>query len=378
VLPEIGIEGQEKLLRGSVLLIGAGGLGSPAALYLAGAGVGTIGIVDEDTVELHNLHRQIIHTEKRAALGMCKSVSAKEALESLNSTIKCIAYAVRLTSANALDIIKLYDVIVDCTDNVPTRYLINDACVLANKPLVSGSAIGLEGQLTVYHYKEDGPCCRCVYPRPPAPELVGNCANNGVLGVVPGIIGMMQALECIKILIGAGSVLYKKYLLFSALSIPQFRYVGLPKRKDECVVCGKNPTIVKLEDYEFLTGCPAHDKIYIKQILSPEEQITVDDYQEIKTSQKEHFLLDVRMEHQYKICSLEPSKNIPLAELEKGTGIEDLRELSKNQPLFIICRRGKDSQAAVKLLTQHGINSKSIEGGLERWAKLIDPEFPTY
>ncbi|KAL6049858.1 Molybdenum cofactor synthesis protein 3 [Balamuthia mandrillaris] len=275
LLPQFGVEGQKRLAESSVLLVGAGGLGSPIALYLAGAGVGCLGIVDDDTVELSNLHRQIIHSEQ--TVGQPKALSAQQAIQRLNSSITVIPYNTRLTSENALQLLESYDVVVDATDNIATRYLLNDSCVLSGKPLVSGSALGLEGRLTVYHYR-GGPCYRCVWPRPPPPDSLGSCSENGVLGIVPGIIGSLQALEVIKVLTGMGEVLSQKMLLFSATNT-QSRVIGLPPRNPKCVVCSnESPTtatmkLAPMEEYERFCGV-SNDKNSTLSILPSEHHVS--------------------------------------------------------------------------------------------------------
>eukprot|EP01125_Pyxidicula_operculata_P013120 TRINITY_DN4342_c0_g1_i2.p1 TRINITY_DN4342_c0_g1~~TRINITY_DN4342_c0_g1_i2.p1 ORF type:complete len:298 (-),score=43.49 TRINITY_DN4342_c0_g1_i2:124-1017(-) len=282
-----------------------------------------------------------------------------------------------------------YDVVLDCTDNVPSRYLLNDACVLLKKPLVSGSAISMEGQMTIYNYKDDGPCYRCIHPKPPSPQTVGNCSNSGVLGVVPGIIGCLQALECIKIITNCGEVSYKRLVLFDAMST-QFRNIKLPPKRRDCLICSQNPSITQLIDYEIFAGCKANDKITVKPLIDMSYSISVHDYHSILSQKKDHVLLDVRSKVQYAICKLDHSVNIPLAELEDKIQLvkqmiqyqNDEQPESKHHssliPLYVICRRGMDSQRAVSLLEKHNIVSVNIWGGINEWADKIDNLFPTY
>eukprot|EP01129_Flabellula_baltica_P000514 TRINITY_DN10504_c0_g1_i1.p1 TRINITY_DN10504_c0_g1~~TRINITY_DN10504_c0_g1_i1.p1 ORF type:complete len:466 (-),score=103.20 TRINITY_DN10504_c0_g1_i1:36-1400(-) len=377
LLSNVSVEGQISILNTSVLLVGAGGLASSAAMYLAGSGVGRIGIVDYDTVEESNLHRQIIHSEE--SIGISKAKSAQMAVKRFNSSIECIAYDVAFDSKNALDIIKDYDIVVDCSDNVATRYLINDACVLSEKPLVSGSAIRMEGQLTVYNYNE-GPCYRCIFPTPPPPQTVGNCSDNGVLGVIPGILGSLQSLEVTKIITGNGNVLSQKLLMFDGYS-STFRVVKLRPRKPDCSVCGDNPTITELIDYEEFCGVPAHDRDNgVKDILEQQQHISCADYNKIRNTEK-HILLDVRDDLQYKMCKLENSVHMPLEKLRKASW-EEIQEVINNAdnetPIYTLCRRGRRSQEAVKILETHGIKSRNISGGLSSWHHEIDNTFPLY
>jgi len=314
ILPEIGPNGQRLLSATSVLIVGCGGLGCPAAIYLAAAGIGRLGLVDHDTVELSNLHRQILHTEHR--LDVKKSESVAAACHGINSSVHCVPYHLALDSSNAADIIKQYNIVVDATDNVATRYLLNDACVLLGKPLVSGSALRFEGQLTVYNYS-GGPCYRCLYPKPPPPETVTNCSDGGVLGVVPGIIGSIQALEVIKIAAGMpGSSYSKRLLLFDALEAT-FRTIRLRDRQPNCAICGDNPSITKLIDYEQFCGRRATDKSGNITLLTDVERISVTEYKAILDEEQEHILVDVRLPVELEICQLPNNNtiNIPIADI---------------------------------------------------------------
>lgn len=299
ILSHVGVKGQECIKNARVLVVGAGGLGSSVLLYLAGAGLGNLGIVEYDQVEFSNLQRQIIHDE--AKIGMHKADSAKDAITKLNSSINVKIYKEFLTSENIIQIINNYDIIVDATDNVPTRYLLNDAAVLNEKILISGSALQWEGQLTIYNYK-DSPCYRCLFPDPPPPETVKNCADGGVLGVIPGLIGSLQALEVVKIVIGQEPAYAGKMLLMDGLS-GSFRTVKLRSKQTSCVVCGENPTMLKiLDNYPAFCGSPAKDKLPMIHILEKEDRITVFQYEDLK--KENHLLLDVRELMQYDICSL--------------------------------------------------------------------------
>jgi adenylyltransferase/sulfurtransferase len=380
ILPEIGVKGQRMLLASKVLIIGAGGLSSSCALYLAGAGVGQIGIVDHDTVERSNLHRQIIHSDNACTNNMNKAESARESILRLNPTIKCIAYPVLFSSENARQILSEYDVVIDCSDNPPTRYLVNDACVLFQKPLVSGSSIMMEGQMSVYNYN-NGPCYRCVHPKPPPQKRLGNCSNNGVLGVVPGIIGSLQALEVIKIFTESQDVFSNKILLFDAATL-QFRNINIQKNKN-CELCSENPKITELVDYYEFCGSKPTDSIgmgidYLDEsyCISPVEFHSI-----VETSSTDDYLIiDVRSQQQYSICSLKNSINIPLKEL--ASKLETLKlEYQKyftENSIYLICRRGNDSQKGAEILINNGVHPKHITGGLLAWSKQVDSEFPIY
>ncbi|XP_030639554.1 adenylyltransferase and sulfurtransferase MOCS3 [Chanos chanos] len=392
LLPELGVQGQLNLSKTSVLVVGCGGLGCPLAQYLAAAGIGRLGLLDYDDVELNNLHRQILHTEQ--GLGQPKALSAAQALSRLNSAVECIPYHLQLSPENALELIQQYDIVADCSDNVPTRYLVNDACVLTGRPLVSASALRMEGQLTVYNYR-GGPCYRCLYPKPPPPETVTNCSDGGVLGVVPGIMGCLQALEVLKIASGQGSSIEQQLVMFDGQET-RFRSIRLRPKQASCAVCGETPTVTELQNYESFCGSAATDKCRRLNLLPKEQRITVLEYKSIQDSSAPHLLLDVRPSVEVDICHLSHSLNIPLASLEnkKSGDIDQLREkisALKTQmktdlevPVFVVCKLGNDSQKAVQMLEKMSgcelerISVKDICGGLMAWAQKIDPSFPQY
>ncbi|KAK4355224.1 hypothetical protein RND71_024195 [Anisodus tanguticus] len=390
LLPSFGVQGQANLLKSSVLVIGAGGLGSPALLYLAACGVGRIGIVDHDVVELNNLQRQIIHTE--AYIGRSKVESAAAACRSINSSTQIVEHKEAFRTSNALEIVSKYDVVVDATDNAPSRYMINDCCVVLGKPLISGAAVGLEGQLTVYNYN-GGPCYRCLFPTPPPTNACQSCADNGVLGIVPGVIGCLQALEAIKVASLIGEPLSGRMLLLDALS-GRFRNVKIRGRSLLCEACGEHAILTEQTfrdfDYEKFTQTPLSMGPLKLNLLSPDARISSKEYSEKVTKGEAHVLVDVRPAHHYKIVSLPNSINIPLSTLEgrlpeisaalgKEAKKETLDRGSSSASLFVICRRGNDSQRAVQLLHTLGFTlAKDIIGGLESWAHNVDPKFPTY
>jgi adenylyltransferase/sulfurtransferase len=359
IMPEVGPEGQKKLKNSSVLCIGAGGLGSPLALYLAAAGVGRIGLVDFDVVDESNLQRQIIHDT--AAIGTPKLASAKKRLLALNPYIKVETHEIRLSSANAVELFAKYDVIADGTDNFPTRYLVNDACVLTGKPNAYGSIFRFEGQLSVFAAK-DGPCYRCLYPEPPPPGLVPSCAEGGVLGVLPGVIGTMQAIETIKLILGIGKPLVGRLMLYDALE-QSWRTL---KKNPACPVCGDNPTIKAPIDYEAFCGLK-------EKPVSTIPEITVEELK-AKLDKKEKFvLLDVREPHEYEIAKIPGSKLIPLGELDKRVG-----ELDKASKLIVHCKMGGRSARAVQFLRAQGFDATNVAGGIHDWSERIDPSVPLY
>lgn len=382
ILSEIGVQGQLKLKRASVLVVGAGGLGCPSSLYLAGAGVGRIGLLDYDEVELTNLHRQLLHTE--STVGLTKVDSARDYLQELNSQIELSTHHCQLTSDNALAILEQYDIVVDATDNVATRYLLNDACVLLKKPLVSGSALQLEGQLTVYNHK-NGPCYRCLFPTPPPPETVTNCGDGGVLGAITGVIGALQALETIKIILGNDGVLSGRLLLFDGHQ-SCFRNLKLRGKKPDCTVCSSTPSLTKLIDYEQFCSMKATDKDSALSLLQPHERITVQEYKAIVDRNLPHVLVDVRGANQFEICQLPQSINIPIEDILKNRrGVEEIvKENGESDlPVFVVCRRGNDSQLAVRhlapLFKERGLPTpRDIVGGLHAWTRNVDGEFPIY
>lgn len=376
LLPEIRPAGQLSLCRSSVLIVGAGGLGCPSATYLAGAGVGVIGIVDYDVIEVSNLHRQVAYKEKHCHHS--KAMKLAEYLRALNSDITCNVHEEVLDKINAMKIIAAYDVILDATDNVATRYLLNDACILSRKPLVSGSALRFEGQLTIYGLK-DGPCYRCLFPEPPPPETVTNCSDGGVLGPVPGVIGSLQALEAIKIVVGMEPAYLGKMLLFDGKN-GTFKTIKLRSKLPSCLICGTNPSITELQDYALFCGSTATDKTPSLDILLAQKRISWKEYQTLVESRHPHVLLDVRPRLQNEICNLPQSYNIPLEELKDE--IEKVKMLSQQQSknIFVVCRRGNDSQLAVTFLETklEDFNIKDIIGGLAKYAVDVDKEFPFY
>jgi molybdopterin/thiamine biosynthesis adenylyltransferase/rhodanese-related sulfurtransferase len=365
ILPEFGMEGQRKLKQGSVLLIGTGGLGSPLALYLAAAGVGHIGLVDFDIVDESNLQRQIIHGT--STLGIRKTESAKMRLRDLNPHIDIATYDVQITSDNAFDLIRPYDVIVDGTDNFPTRYLTNDACVMLGKPNVYGSIFRFEGQATVFSPKHGGPCYRCLYPEPPPPGLVPSCAEGGVLGVLPGVVGTIQATEAIKLLTGIGEPLIGRLLLYDALAM-RFRELKL-RRNPDCPVCGDHPTVTELIDYQQFCG------------ISPEEahrdatiEMTPAEVADWLHSDNPPFLLDVREPNEWEICHIPGAVRISVNELA-----ERMNELDSAVEMVVYCRSGVRSARAVELLRQAGFRKvKNMAGGILRWSDEVDPSVPKY
>ncbi|KAJ3675680.1 hypothetical protein LUZ60_004722 [Juncus effusus] len=378
LLPDFGVEAQRKLCESSILVIGAGGLGSPVALYLAACGVGCLGLVDGDIVELNNLHRQIIHAE--AYVGKPKVESAAAACRAINSSVKIVEHQELLHPSNALKIVEKYDIVVDATDNLPSRYMISDCCVVLKKPLISGAALGLEGQLTVYNYK-GSPCYRCLFPTPPPSAACQRCSDSGVLGVVPGIIGCMQALEAIKVAASIGEPLCSRMLLFDALS-SRFRTVKIRGKSSACTICGDNSSFTRQDfesfDYESFTQSPMSDKSRPPVQLLPENaRITTKEYKQIINNKEPHMLLDVRPAHHFKIASLPNSVNIPINDLENE--LPKLNSILNDSELYVICRRGNQSQTAVQILHEKGfIVAKDIIGGLESWSKEVDPKFPIY
>jgi len=365
IMPEVGMEGQLKLAKAKVLMIGAGGLGAPLGLYLAAAGVGRLGIVDFDVVDYTNLQRQI--TFSTNDVGRPKIQAAKERLAGMNPSIRIDTYETRLTSSNALDIFRDYDIIVDGTDNFPTRYLVNDACVLLNKPNVYGSIFRFEGQTTVFHYP-GGPCYRCLYPEPPPPGLVPSCAEGGVLGVLPGIVGALQAMETIKLIIGIGEPLNGRLLLFDALGM-RFRELRL-RRNPACPVCGDHPTIHELIDYEEFCGIRGEEVVPvttgIPEITPLELKARLDRGDDI-------FILDVREPHEYQICNLH-GHLIPLGDLPKR-----VNELDTATEIVAHCKSGVRSAKAVEFLKQAGFKKvKNMKGGILAWSDKVDPKVPKY
>jgi molybdopterin/thiamine biosynthesis adenylyltransferase/rhodanese-related sulfurtransferase len=361
IMPEVTSEGQSRLKAARVLCIGAGGLGSPAALYLAAAGVGTIGIVDFDEVDLSNLQRQILHGTKD--IGRDKLKSARDRLHDINPQIEIELHKCRFSSENAPQLVARYDVVVDGSDNFPTRYLSNDVCVFARKPNVYGSVFRFEGQTTVFAPHLGGPCYRCLFPEPPPPESVPNCAQAGVLGVLPGIIGMLQAIETLKMILGIGEALVGRLLHFDALKV-KFRELNL-RRDPQCPVCGENPTIFSPIDYEQF--CGVRDKGEIAEMSPHELKRRIDAGEPFE-------LIDVREPFEYEIARIAGAKLIPLGEIT-----ERLDELSGKQPIVVHCHSGKRSEQAARLLQQRGFaNVYNLEGGIDAWSDQVDPGVPKY
>jgi molybdopterin/thiamine biosynthesis adenylyltransferase/rhodanese-related sulfurtransferase/molybdopterin converting factor small subunit len=367
IMPEVGMEGQLKLKNAKVLLVGTGGLGAPLGLYLAAAGVGRIGLVDFDVVDLTNLQRQVIHGTKD--VGRKKLDSASERMLDINPNVRLDRYEVALSSENALDILSGYDVIVDGTDNFPTRYLVNDACVLLKKPNVYGSIFRFEGQATVFGYP-GGPCYRCLYPEPPPPGLVPSCAEGGVLGILPGLIGIVQATETVKLILGAGEPLVGRLMLYDALAM-RFRELKL-RRNPDCPVCGDHPTITKLIDYQEFCGIPHQEPAPAPGISDTEiDPVEV----KKKIDRGDNFLLiDVREPHEYQICNIPFAKLIPLGELPKR-----LNELDSAVEIVAHCKSGIRSAKACDFLRQAGFRKvKNMKGGITAWSDKVDPRVPKY
>lgn len=406
ILDEIGVAGQEKLLNASVLIIGCGGIGSPCIQYLAACGVGTLGLVDHDAVELSNLHRQVIHSA--ASIGKSKVASAKAYVQSINEKVNVNAHEVLLDASNAFDIIRNYDVTCDTSDNAPTRYLVNDACFMTGRPLISASALGLEGQLGVYCHKE-GPCYRCMYPVPPPPETVGSCGENGVLGPVPGLMGTLQAVEAIKLLVGLPVL--DKLLLYDA-ETSRFLSVKMRSKNPNCI-CAQ-PSVEELVDYELFCSSKANDKSPDISILHPSDHISVVDYHDIFLAfGVKHALIDVRSKQELEMVRLRNAYHVDIRDLNQCTNVElakctifagiQFETILRYRHIFVICRRGNDSQKAVLLLRKliemirnrnlsDGGNKfvgphyalldsyviKNIREGYYGWCKHIDESIPIY
>jgi molybdopterin/thiamine biosynthesis adenylyltransferase/rhodanese-related sulfurtransferase len=364
ILPEVGVEGQRRLKSSRVLIVGVGGLGSPAALYLAAAGVGALGLVDFDVVEFSNLQRQVLHGT--SAVGKPKLESAAARLRDVNPEVELVLHEAHLTSDNALEILSGYDVILDGSDNFPTRYLVNDACALLKKPDVYGSIFRFDGQNSVF-WAARGPCYRCLYREPPPPELVPSCAEGGVLGVLPGIVGSIQALDAIKLLLGTGETLVGRLLLFDALKL-KFREMALEKDPD-CPLCGERPTIRRLIDYEAFCGVGAAAKDEGEGLeVGPRALRT-----ELQSGRKLQ-LVDVREPFEWEICRIAGSVLIPLGDLPSRMG-----ELDRGAAVITICHTGRRSLDAARFLKSRGIaDARSLRGGVARWAEEIDPEMARY
>ena len=367
ILPEVGLDGQKKICASSVLCVGAGGLGSPVALYLAAAGIGKLGIVDFDAVEISNLQRQIIHGEEW--LGRPKTLSACASISRVNSTVEVKVHESRLTSQNALELLKAYDIVVDGTDNFPTRYLTNDACVLLKKPNVYGSIFRFEGQASLFAPHLGGPCYRCLYPEPPPPGAVPSCAEGGVLGVLPGIIGLIQATEVLKLVVGMGNSLLNRLLLYDALEM-KFRELKL-RRDPHCPVCGEHPSITQLIDYEGFCGIPDQSK---SDSMHPDE-VTVQDLKAaLDNPKRDIYVIDVREPDEYRIAHIEGAELLPLSQLGQR-----FRELNPERAYYLHCKLGGRSMKALEFLRQQGFkNLKSVKGGITAWSNEIDPTVPKY
>jgi adenylyltransferase/sulfurtransferase len=367
ILPEVGLTGQKKIRSTSVLCIGAGGLGSPIAMYLAAAGVGKLGILDFDSVDFSNLQRQIIHGTED--VGHPKTQSAKKTINRINPNVEVVLHNTRISSENALDIIRPYDIVVDGTDNFPTRYLTNDACVLLKKPNVYGSIFRFEGQASVFAPHLGGPCYRCLYPEPPPPGMVPSCAEGGVLGVLPGIVGTIQATEILKLAIGKGSSLAGRLLLFNALDM-KFRELKL-RRDPKCPVCGDNPTIKELIDYEMFCG------------IAPEPEAAESNPDEVSVQEMECALkdpklgikiIDVREPDEYEIAHINGVPLYPMSTLQQR-----FTELDPNQQYYIHCKSGIRSLRALEFLREQGFKYlKSVKGGISAWSDEIDRNVPKY
>jgi adenylyltransferase/sulfurtransferase len=367
ILPEVGLAGQKKICSTSVVCIGAGGLGSPIAMYLAAAGIGKIGVVDFDTVDFSNLQRQIIHGT--SDVGRSKCESAKETIHRINPNVEVVLHNAAINSGNALDILAQYDIVVDGTDNFPTRYLTNDACVLLKKPNVYGSIFRFEGQASVFAPHLNGPCYRCLYPEPPPPGMVPSCAEGGVLGVLPGIIGCIQATEILKLALGKGSSLIGRLLIFNALEM-KFRELRL-RRDPQCPLCGENPTITKLIDYQQFCG------------IVPEPAVPVSNPDEVSVQEMKRALddpklaikvIDVREPDEYQIAHVDGVPLYPLSVLPQR-----FTELDPNQHLYIHCKSGVRSMKALHFLRGQGFKYlKSVKGGINAWSDEIDHAVPKY
>jgi len=366
IMPEVGMDGQLKLKNAKVLCIGAGGLGSPLLLYLGAAGVGRLGIVDFDVVDFTNLQRQVIHGT--ADVGRSKLESAQATIREINPNVEVVGYNARLTSENALELFRDFDIIVDGTDNFPTRYLVNDACVLLGKPNVYGSIFRFEGQASVF-YARQGPCYRCLYPEPPPPGLVPSCAEGGVLGVLPGIVGCLQAMETIKLIIGQGQTLIGRLLVFDALGM-KFRELKLRKNPD-CPVCGAHPTITRLIDYEQFCGIRGEEHT---SEMSGIPEIEPREVKRLIDEKQPFVLIDVREPHEFQICRIPGSTLIPLGEIPKR-----MHELDSASEIVVHCRSGQRSARAVEFLMKAGFQKiHNLKGGILAWSDQVDPSVPKY
>lgn len=372
IMPEVGVEGQEKINAAKVLLIGAGGLGSPSALYLAASGVGEITIIDPDVVDLSNLQRQVIHDTN--SVGMPKVESAKKRINEINPNVKVNAIQDTVNNGNVLELVRSHDIVVDGTDNFQTRYMVNDACIFEGKLNTYGSIFRFDGQATVFG-SPDGPCYRCLYPEPPPPGMVPSCAEGGVLGILPGMIGVMQATEAIKIIIGKGKPLIGRLLLYDAL---EMRFRELKIRKDpNCPVCSKNPTITELQDYEYFCGMGSGDALpgdENDENSGPTESISAANLKQLLDSGKKPVLLDVREPQEWDIVSLDGAVKIPLGSLP-----ERMNELDTADDIVVYCHHGTRSQKAINFLKKMGFDKlTNLAGGIDAWAINVDRDMPRY
>jgi molybdopterin/thiamine biosynthesis adenylyltransferase/rhodanese-related sulfurtransferase/molybdopterin converting factor small subunit len=367
IMPEVGMEGQLKLKNAKVLMVGTGGLGAPLGLYLSAAGVGRIGVVDFDVVDFTNLQRQVIHGTKD--VGRKKLDSAAEKMADINPHIQIDRYEVALDSSNAMEILAPYDLVIDGTDNFPTRYLVNDACVILKKPNVYGSIFRFEGQASVFAYP-GGPCYRCLYPEPPPPGLVPSCAEGGVLGILPGIIGLVQATEAVKLILGIGEPLVGRLMLYDALAM-RFRELKL-RRNPECPVCGDHPTVTKLIDYQQFCGMPHKEEPAVS--VAQEGEIEPTEVKAKIDRGDDFLLIDVREPHEYQICSIPQAKLIPLGDLAKR-----MNELDSAKEIVAHCKSGVRSGKAVDFLRQAGFKKvRNMKGGILAWSDKVDPSVPKY
>ena len=375
ILPEVTLEGQKKLKAASVLLIGTGGLGAPVSMYLTAAGVGRIGLVDFDVVDFSNLQRQILFETQD--VGKSKTQTAKARLESLNPNVQIDAHETRLHAETALELIQNYDMVIDGTDNFPTRYCVNDACVLLTKPNIYGSIFRFEGQATVFDPRPEataegrGPCYRCLYPDPPPPGMVPSCAEGGVLGVLPGIIGTIQATEAIKLILGGGRTLVGRLLRFNALDM-QFKEFKL-RRDKNCPVCGENPTVKELIDYEQFCGIRGEESTTIIRDESEIPALRVEELKAKIDADDSFVLIDVREPHEHQICNIPEAKFMPLGQIA-----ERLSEFDPTDHYIVYCKMGGRSAQAVQLMRQAGLDATNVTGGITAWAQQVDPSMPTY